>query len=157
MPVFAQESLVGYPLLLWQYTSAALFPHPLQLLPWPYAWSFLKGFHCSLISLVPGNSDPSVPKAELRGNVLLKKKSRYFNSFGPKLDEAWERHVPLNCFDKAIWASGEHFKDEGPWTLNWQQFALLQWAHLFSVSHLLREPLGFTALPTLSSWFMRSN
>lgn len=26
MPVFAQKSLVGYPLLLWQYTSAVLSP-----------------------------------------------------------------------------------------------------------------------------------
>lgn len=26
MPVFVQESLVGYPLLLWQYTSTALTP-----------------------------------------------------------------------------------------------------------------------------------
>lgn len=51
-------------------------PHPLQLLPWPYAWSFfffLKGFHCSLILLVPGNSDTSLPKAKLRGNALPKK------------------------------------------------------------------------------------
>lgn len=40
MPVFAQESLVGYPLLLWQYTSAAARHHRLQLPSWPYAWSF---------------------------------------------------------------------------------------------------------------------
>lgn len=60
------------------YLRRTLPPHPPQLLPWPYAWSFLKGFHCSLISLVPGNSDPSVPKAELRGNVLLKKKVTVF-------------------------------------------------------------------------------
>lgn len=37
----------------------------------PMAWSFiLKGLHCSLMVLVPRNSDESMPKAELRGNVL---------------------------------------------------------------------------------------
>lgn len=96
-------------------------PHPPELLPRPCAWSFLKGFHCSLILLVPGNSYTSPPKAELRGNVFPKEESWYPKNVGPELAEAWERHVPLKSFDKATWASGEHFEDEGPWVLNWQQ------------------------------------
>lgn len=115
MPVFAQESLVGYPLLLWQYTSfAATRPRPRQLRLESF---FKKDFTASLILLVPSNSDSSLPTAELRGNLLpttTKKNWWYPNSVGPELDEAWERHVPLNSFDKATWASGEHFKDEGP-------------------------------------------
>lgn len=45
-------------------------PHLLQLLPWPYAWSFLKGSRGSLISLVPSNSETSLPKVERRGDVF---------------------------------------------------------------------------------------
>lgn len=75
-----------------------------------------------------------------------KRKSRGLsNSIGLDLDEAWERCAPLKCFDKAIWVSGERFKDERPRTLNWQQFTLPQWAHLFTVSRLLGKPQGFTA------------
>lgn len=97
------------------------------------AWSFF----WSLILLVPTNSDTSLPKAELRGKTTLllslpKKKALYPNSIGPELDEAWERHVPLNSFDKATWASGEHFKHEGSLNTKLAAVALLQWAHLFA-------------------------
>ena len=46
-------------------------PHLLATSPMAICLEFyLKGLHCSLIVLVPRNSDESMPKAELRGNVL---------------------------------------------------------------------------------------
>lgn len=71
---------------------------------------------------------------------LLKKKSWYSDAVGPELEEAWERHVPLNSFDRATWASWERFKDEGPSNAKLAAVASLQWAHLFAVSQLLRDP-----------------
>lgn len=49
-----------------------------------------------------------------QGQRVPTKKSWYRNSVGPELGEAWERRVPPRSFDKATWASGEHFKDDGP-------------------------------------------
>lgn len=121
MPVFAQESLVGYPLLLWQYTSTHchgshgympgvilfIYLKPLTALP-----SFLYPVIQTCCQTWSWGATPSPAK---------NKKSRHPSSLGPELDEPWERHVPLNSSDKTTWANGELFKHEGPWALNWQQ------------------------------------
>lgn len=60
--------------------------------------------------LLPGNLCLLLPKAELRGQRVPMKKSRYRNRVGPKSGEAWERCVPLNSFHRATWQSRRTFQ-----------------------------------------------
>lgn len=107
-----------------------LAPHPLRLLPGVFfglsscLYPLIQTHRCQKQSS-GAKQPPSFP-------FQKKKKALYPNSIGPELDEAWERHVPLNSFDKATWASGEHFKHEGSLNTKLAAVALLQWAHLFA-------------------------
>lgn len=107
--------------------------HSLQLLPWLYARSFSILSSSSfffknrvsappLITRLPGNLRSALPKAELRGRRVPMKKSWYPYRVGPESDEAWERRVPLNSFDRATWAKqGNISKTSARRAPNWQQ------------------------------------
>lgn len=137
-PAFAQESSVGFPLLLWQYTSTALstpsnqplthFNFSRGCMPGVFLYFILffffkTGFQRpTLITRLPGNSRSPLPKAELRGRRVPMKKSWYPYRVGPESDEAWERRVPLNSLDRATWAKqGNISKTSARRASNWQQ------------------------------------
>lgn len=66
-----------------------------------------------------------LPEAELRGRLVPMKKSWYPNRVGPESDEAWERCVPLNSFDRATWAKQKNIsKTSARRAPNWQQLRL---------------------------------